>query len=271
MLIDWFTVGAQALNFVILVWLLKRFLYRPVLDAIDAREARIAKQIADAQELQSKALAERDALRHKNEAFESERAALLTKATQDAQAERRRLLDAASHAADALTAKRQAALANDAVRLQQALGERARHEVFAIARRALADLASATLEERIGEVFVERLHALDDTAKARIAQALRSPSAQAIVRSTFELPAAQRDAIQNAVDAAIGADVALQFETAPELVSGIELEAGGQKLAWSIAQYLGSMEAAVAPLLTPQTQVPAAAESVAAGSATKIK
>ena len=38
MLIDWFTVGAQALNFVILVWLLKHFLYKPILNAIDVRE-----------------------------------------------------------------------------------------------------------------------------------------------------------------------------------------------------------------------------------------
>ena len=43
MLIDWFTVAAQALNFLILVWLMKRFLYKPILHAIDAREERIAK------------------------------------------------------------------------------------------------------------------------------------------------------------------------------------------------------------------------------------
>ena len=48
MLIDWFTVGAQALNFLILVWLLKRFLYKPILHAIDEREKRIAKELADA-------------------------------------------------------------------------------------------------------------------------------------------------------------------------------------------------------------------------------
>ena len=48
MLIDWFTVGAQALNFIVLVWLMKRFLYRPVLDAIAAREQRIAQQLAEA-------------------------------------------------------------------------------------------------------------------------------------------------------------------------------------------------------------------------------
>ena len=46
MLIDWFTVAAQAVNFLILVWLLKRFLYKPVLAAIDEREKRIATQLA---------------------------------------------------------------------------------------------------------------------------------------------------------------------------------------------------------------------------------
>jgi F-type H+-transporting ATPase subunit b len=48
MLIDWFTVGAQAINFIILVWLLKRFLYKPILDAVDAREKRVATELADA-------------------------------------------------------------------------------------------------------------------------------------------------------------------------------------------------------------------------------
>ena len=48
MLIDLFTVGAQALNFLVLVWLLKRFLYKPILNALDAREKRIARELADA-------------------------------------------------------------------------------------------------------------------------------------------------------------------------------------------------------------------------------
>ena len=48
MLIDWFTVAAQALNFLILLWLMKRFLYAPILHAIDAREQRIAAELKDA-------------------------------------------------------------------------------------------------------------------------------------------------------------------------------------------------------------------------------
>ena len=68
MLIDWFTVGAQVLNFLILVWLMKRFLYKPILHAIDAREKRIATELADADAKKAEARTEREELRHKNEA-----------------------------------------------------------------------------------------------------------------------------------------------------------------------------------------------------------
>ena len=79
MLIDWFTVGAQALNFLILVWLIKRFLYKPILHAIDAREKGIAKELAEAEVNQAEARKERDECQHKNEELDQQRAALLSK------------------------------------------------------------------------------------------------------------------------------------------------------------------------------------------------
>ena len=80
MLIDWFTVGAQVLNFLILVWLMKRFLYKPILNAIDEREKRIATELADADAKKAEAQKERDDFQHKNEEFEQQRGALLSKA-----------------------------------------------------------------------------------------------------------------------------------------------------------------------------------------------
>src|SRR5271155_2800573 len=105
MLIDWFTVGAQALNFLILVWLLKRFLYKPILDAVDAREKRIARELADANAKLAAAKKERAELLRKNEAFDQQRAGLLGKATDEAKIERQRLFDEARHAADVSSAK----------------------------------------------------------------------------------------------------------------------------------------------------------------------
>src|SRR5665811_1807411 len=125
MLIDWFTVLAQVVNFLILVWLLKRFLYRPILDAIDAREKRIAKELADADAKKAEAQQARDEFQHKNETFEQQRAALMNKATEEAKTERLRLLDEARLAADALSAKRQETLRNDAHSLNQAISRRA--------------------------------------------------------------------------------------------------------------------------------------------------
>src|ERR1039457_4038510 len=148
MLIDWFTIGAQALNFLILVWLMKHFLYKPILNAIDTREKRIAKEVADADAKKAEAQKERDEFQHKNEEFDQQRAALLTKATNEAKAERQRLLDVARQTADALAAKRQEALRSEQQSLSEALSRGIREEVFAIARKALADLATASLEER---------------------------------------------------------------------------------------------------------------------------
>ncbi|MBK8740203.1 MAG: F0F1 ATP synthase subunit delta [Betaproteobacteria bacterium] len=252
MLIDWFTVGAQAINFLILVWLMKRFLFKPIRDAIDAREKRIAAALADAAAKEAEAQKERDEFQHKNEVFDAQRATLLAKAASEAQEERKRLLVAAREAADALSARRAETLKNDARNLNQTIAHRAQQEVFAIARKTLADLATASLEERMGEVFTRRLREMDGDAKADLGHALETASEPAIVRSAFALPDEQRGAIQNALNETFSAEVRVRFETAPDLVSGIELATNGQKLSWSIADYLAALENGVGELLKVQ-------------------
>ena len=249
MLIDWFTVGAQALNFLILVWLMKRFLYKPILHAINEREKRIATELENADKKKAEALKESDEFKHKNEEFDTQRDALLKKAADEANVERQRLLDEARNAADALRSKRQEALRNEEHTIHQEIGRRTEQEVFAIARKALSDLATVSLEERLGEVFTRRLRELDDQAKASLGDALKKSSEPALVRSAFELPVQQRAAIQNALNETFSAEVKIRFETAPALISGIELTANGQKVAWSIGDYLVSLQKGVEELL----------------------
>jgi F-type H+-transporting ATPase subunit b len=254
MLIDWFTVAAQALNFLILVWLMKHFLYKPILNAIDAREKLIATELADAAAKKAEAQKEHEEFQHKNEEFDQQRAGLLSKATDEAKAECQRLLDEARKAADALSAKRQETLRNDAHNLSQAISHRTQQEVFAITRKALTDLATTSLEERVGEVFTRRLREMDGKAKETLGAALKTAPEPAVVRSAFDLPKDQRAAIQNAVNETFSADIHLRFETEPDLVSGIELTANGQKVAWSIADYLASLEKGVGELLKEQNK-----------------
>ncbi len=249
MLIDWFTVGAQVLNFLILVWLMKRFLYQPILDAIDAREQRIATELANAAAKDTQAQKERDEFQRKNTEFDQQRGALLKQATDEARAERERLLDEARKAAVVLHTKRQETLSNEAQHLHQAISHRTQQEVFAIARKALTDLAGTSLEERMVEVFAGRLRDLDETAKEQLISALKASSSPVIVRTTFDLPPAQRASTEAAIKVTLGAETPVQFGTAPDLISGIELTTNGQKVAWSIADYVASMEKGVEELL----------------------
>jgi F-type H+-transporting ATPase subunit b len=249
MLIDWFTVGAQVVNFIIMVWLMKRFLYKPILDAIESREKRIATELADADVKKAEAQKERDEFQQKNEEFDRQRATLLGKATDEAKAESQRLLEDAREKADALDIKYKETLRNEVQSLEEEIGRRTGQEVFAVARKALTDLATTSLEERISEVFILRLRGLEGKTKQVLAEALRSVSKPVIIRSSYALNGTQCAEIQKAVHETFSNDIPLRFETSPDQISGIELTANGQKVGWNIADYLTSMEEKVSALL----------------------
>jgi F-type H+-transporting ATPase subunit b len=255
MLIDWFTVVAQALNFLVLVWLLKRFLYHPILNAIDVREKRIATELADADAKKMEAQKERDEFKDKNRVFDEQRSALLGKVNDEAKAERERLFEEARLASDALRQRQQEAREVDARNLNQAICRRTQQEVFAIARSALTDLATTSLEERIAEVFMHRLGEMDADMKKTLATAFLASSDPAVVRSAFELPPEQQAAIQKALNETFARDIPVRFETTPAQVSGIELTGGGQKVGWTIASYLGSLKKVVDELVNQQTSL----------------
>jgi F-type H+-transporting ATPase subunit b len=252
MLIDWFTVVAQALNFLVLVWLLKRYLYKPVLAAIDAREKHIALAIADAESQKKVAAQERQALEAKKAALDGQGAELLKQAATAAATERARLLAAARSEADSLREKQMAALREDQARLCGDIAHRAQQEVLAIARKVLEELAGASLEERVVAIFLEDLRGLDAPAKKTLLAAFGGVS-EAVVRSAFDLLEAQRALIQRAVDAELSISTRLRFEVSGEMLCGLELSVGGQKLSWNMAEYLSGLEQRIAavPATTP--------------------
>jgi F-type H+-transporting ATPase subunit b len=246
MKIDWFTIGAQAINFLILVWLLKHFLYKPILQAIAAREKRIASELADAKAKKEEAQKEHDEFNRKNSEFDKQRTELLAKATDEATAQGQRLLDEARKAATALRSKLQEAIDNDAVHLNQAIGRRIEQEVFSIARKVLTDLAGASLEDLMVSAFIQRLKQLSTEEKRKLLPGGQSSSPAkslpSIIRSSFNLKDSLQEDIESAIKEVLSTTIPIQFETDPALVSGIEFTSNGQKLAWSISNYLSSLK-----------------------------
>jgi F-type H+-transporting ATPase subunit b len=235
-LIDWFTVAAQALNFLILVWLLRRFLYKPVLAAIDAREKKIAATIAAAAAQESTAQAASEELRKRSAAFDAERAGVMQKAVAEGAVERQHLIDSAHQDAQLLRAKLSQALAAERAELAHQLSLRTQAEVFALTRKALSELAGVALEERMIEVAVERLGALAEPQRLALAGART-----VLVRSAGDPTAAARTKLEAAIHERLGAQVGVRFETAPELVCGLELSVEGVKLAWSVGDFLSTL------------------------------
>ncbi len=261
--IDWFTVAAQVLNFVVLVWLMKRYLYAPILEAIDARERRIAEKLGAAGREEDAAREEREALSSERDALVAGRAAARARAEQEAATERERLLGEGRKAAEEASRARKGALERELDDLRRDLVRRTREEVFAIAQKALGDLSTTSLESQAIVVFTARLRALPADEKESLRGALSDPSARAVVRSAFELPAAQRSAVEAVLRELAPDAPAPRFEVAPDRVCGVELVAGGRKIAWNIASYLASLERSVEEVVRPSRGAGRAPEAAA--------
>lgn len=248
MLIDWFTVIAQMVNFIVLVGLLRRFLYRPILLAIDARERHLATTLEDAASRKREAERELEGLREKSADFERNRGDMLRRVTEEAEAEQHRLLDEARESATALSEELHASYRADARSLATTFAQRVQREAYAIAGQVLSELASVSLEERVLGTFLERLSALEASEKARFGEALRTSTKPVTVRTNFELSELQRTAIVGKLTEITLSIPSVTYEVSPTVVCGIEIAVQGQKFSWTCVDTLSSLEQRAASL-----------------------
>lgn len=262
MQIDWLTVTAQIVNFLVLVWLLRRFLYRPVVEAMDRREARIAAQLQDAAAKQAEADAEAAAYRAKQDDLARQADAMLAEARAASETERRTLEQAARAAVDQRKQEWQQQVEDQRAEFLRDLRQSAGRHFYALARRALGDLADAELEAQIIRVFLGRLAGLDAEAHARIAAEATKAGNAVTVESRFEIVAGQQAEITAAIRRELFDAAEVTFRSGPEMPAGIELKAGGQRVGWTLESYLDGLESRLAMAL--DTDGPAVAEADAA-------
>ncbi len=128
-----------------------------------------------------------------------------------------------------------------------------------ITRKVLLDLAGTTLESQIVDTFIQQLSEFNEENNNLI-KSLSTPSSsslkQGVIRSTTELTLKQRGAIEDAISENLKIKSKLQFEIVPDLYSGIEFIMNGQKLAWSIDDYLATLETKVLNFLNPEKLAP---------------
>ena len=269
MLIDWFTVAAQIINFLLLIYLLRRFLYRPIQRVIQQREASIAAQMQEAVTLQAAATAAAADYAQRRAELDAQRAVLLDQARAETDAWRKEATaQARREIEDARTGWYKSVQAEQDAFLRT-LRQRLAAQVCAISREALADLADADLEQRVLHVFIRRLHRLDEDQQALLA-AMHADHAALHVRSSFPLASEARASLQQALQHALGEHAAINYLVDPTLLCGIEVSNHGHKLAWTLEDYLTGLESSLADLLETRATATLAVASPAPAEAQHV-
>ena len=257
--IDWFVLFAQIVNFLVLVFLLKYFLYGRILDAMDARQARIEASWADARNQREKARHEAEDYQDKTRCLEAEREELLSQAHAAATKARQDLLDKARTDVDALKNRWHETLEREKQSFLEDLRRRAGAHVYDTIRRVMHDLAEAELEERVLGVMLRRLEGPETEQIEAIRGNLGQADAETgvIVRSSFALRTDQEERIIAALEDYAPAETPIRFEHSPEIITGIEVLVHGHKVSWSVGDYLLALEEAFQQALKEEIAEPA--------------
>jgi F-type H+-transporting ATPase subunit b len=257
MLIDWFTVVAQIVNFVILLVALKYLLYDRVLEAMERRRREFAEREAETERLQKEAEREASHLEERRREMEANWENMIDEARREADERRRELLEEARAEVeqqerqwrDSIRARQDRLLAE----LQQSTGEQA----TAITRRALSDLADADLEGGMVAEFVGRLEELTEAHDDEVVQALRDEGEDVPVRvrTSFELTDVQRDEIRRTLRKLVeDGHREVEWERDPDLIAGVVVEIGARSIGWTIDSYLDSLRESFAEVVRRQIE-----------------
>jgi F-type H+-transporting ATPase subunit b len=238
MSIDWFTFTAQIINFLVLVLLLRRFLYGPIVRTMQAREASMASRLEEAEQIREQAEAKTLQFEEKLKELETHREKSFQQVRDEADEHRHQLRQESRREVEQ---KRDEWL--EAIdREREELLHEFRHQIGRlaadVARQTLSELATEDLEARMLDKFVTQIQDVDDQQQAVIQSYLQENPGDISVRTTFELSDQQRQQLRQLIRENFGQNLEISFDTAPELVCGVELDLGGYSFGWNVEQHV---------------------------------
>ncbi|MEA1899661.1 MAG: F0F1 ATP synthase subunit B [Thermodesulfobacteriota bacterium] len=242
MLIDWFTVIAQIINFLVLVYLLKRFLYGPIIRAMDEREKKIALSLEGARKKKDEADLEAEDYRRKNREFDEHREEMFSQIKEEAEVRRKDLINEARNQVDAGRTKWYESIQREREAFLQDLRRRAGRQTCAISRQVLKEMADVDLEDHVIHVFIKRLLSLNKDEIEALKESIHRLPQKISVRSAFKIPEKPAGEIKEVLRNQADGHVDVLFEVSPDLICGIELKFQGSRISWNVDDYLETLE-----------------------------
>lgn len=245
MLIDWFTVVAQLINFVILLVALKYFLFDRIVEAMERRRIQLAEAEAEIHRGRADVEAESDRLESDRRRLEADQQRLIDEAREVADERRRHMLEEARERVAERERQWLTTLRSEQDRLVSDLERTACEQAMGIARRALDELAGENLESAVVRRFVDRLDQMDTAERTEVEAALAG-SGRLGVSSAFDLTAEDRASVAAAIARVLETgEVDLVWSRNADLLAGIVLRTDGRTIGWSFDGYLRSLEDSV--------------------------
>jgi F-type H+-transporting ATPase subunit b len=231
------TVALEILNFLVLLWILKRFLYRPVLDVIEQRRAGIEKTLTDAQSKETEAERLQALYEGRLSEWSTERASAKAELAREIDAEKARRM---TELQEKLALEQERL---EAARDRRAKDDRQRLELAAMvqgtqfATRLLKGIADSAVEERLIAQFLAELDKLPEQRRKGLQEQVDS-SRPASVSSAFPVSETQRKRLSDLLHGILAIDLPLEFERDPALIAGIRVKIGSRVLGLNIQDEL---------------------------------
>jgi len=242
MLIDWFTVLAQIFNFLILVYLLKRFLYGRIIAAMNEREERIATRLEEAEKKKQEADQERKSYLQKNNEYDAKCESLFANARQEAEEQKKEFMEGARREIEELKKRWHDSLREEKKTFLSNLRKSAEQQIYAIASKALSDLSNSGLEQSIIDTFIRKIKELDHDELDRLRKIIKSSSHEATISSAFEISDDKQQKVTREISGVTGETVDIKYITSQELICGIEFKVNNYKVEWNLKDYIKTLE-----------------------------
>lgn len=242
MQIDWFTLIAQIVNFLILVWLLKHFLYDRIVKAMDKRREKIAAKINEADDTKSEAEKLRSEYQDKLSDLEDKQDEIISGAREKAEEKRKEMTRQAREEIEKMRLSWKEALENEKQSVVEELRRNAARQVFGISRKVLNELADVEIEEKIVQRFLDRFSELSQKDMDKLKATAKSKDSDVRIDSAFEISGKNREKLTKGLKQVLDGIKDIDYQTDSDLVGGVVLEAGGQRVEWNIADYLENLE-----------------------------
>lgn len=245
MQIDWLTVAAQWINFLVLMWLLRRFLYQPIVRAMDRRQQTIAATVNAAREKAAQAEQQAGDYRDRLNELESQRSALMVEAHAAAAEARERLLAEARIETDAMALHWRRAFEREKSEFQHRLQHQLGSMAIATARKVLLELTNSELEQALITSFLKRLESLPAQQKKQLFDA-----GHVVLACSFGLDEKQQASLTSALSATAGTPLIVGFETLADSLCGLSLNGVAYTVEWRMQQYIDQLQAELQTALT---------------------